>query len=155
VNIISGSLKKLLYFEGGKYISMPKKEREKVEGWFLRYLDDPETPFPLHGDTGSDEYTFTVDFEKDVEIVRNWNLKKDMAAYNKEHNALRNKEKGESDVLKRARSVLTKEEYTKDEVLALGYKSGSWQTLLDHNLLVRKPGGKNEDGKFVYVKNFV
>lgn len=35
----------------------------------------------------SEVYSFSIDYEKDVEIVRSYDLKREMSEYNREHNA--------------------------------------------------------------------
>ena len=52
-----------------------------------QFLKDGAAPFPFAGDMGSEEYSFTIDFERDMEIVPNRSIKNDMAAYNRQANA--------------------------------------------------------------------
>lgn len=63
-----------LYYSDHKYMTLPLAEKEQLERWVYQYVKiscqefwdylpnlatKPPLLFPLHGDTGSDEYSFT------------------------------------------------------------------------------------------------
>lgn len=121
-----------LYYQDGLYLTVPKAERVAVVKWIYQYLKDGAAPFPLHGDMGSEEYRFTIDFEKDVEIVHNQVIKDDMAAYNREANA----EKGRRRVEKRLADLMG-DAWTTAELKAQGFTKRNIKTFVDNGLIKR------------------
>ena len=104
-----------------------------------QYLRDGTTPFPFTRDMGSDEYSFTIDFQRDVEIVPNRVLKEDMAAYNREANV----EKGKARTEKRF-ADLQGDKWTTAELLAQGFTKRNIRTFTDNGLIKRLYQGHYE-----------
>lgn len=121
-----------LYYQYGDYLTVPKAERVAVVKWVYQYLTDGAAPFPLQGDMNSEEYAFTIDFEKDVEIVPNRPIKNNMAAYNVETNA----EKGRRRVEKRF-AALQGDEWTTAELMAQGFTKRNIKTFAECGLIKR------------------
>ena len=80
----------------------------------------------------SEEYTFTIDFEKDVEIVPNNAIKNDMAAYNRQANA----EKGRRGVKKRF-ADLTGDKWTTAELTSQGFTKRNISAFVENGLIKR------------------
>ena len=121
-----------LYYQNGFYLTVPKAVRLEIVKWMYQYLRDGATPFPFTGDMGSEEYTFTIDFERDVEIVPNRVLKEDMAAYNRETNA----EKGKARTEKRF-ADLQGDKWTTAELLAQGFTQRNISSFVKNGLIKR------------------
>ncbi len=76
-----------LYYQNGHYLTFPQNERKAIVPWMYQYLKDGVTPFLLQGDMESEEYTFTIDFDRDTALKENVAIGEDMAAYNRKQNA--------------------------------------------------------------------
>ena len=74
-----------------------------ITEWINEYFVGGSAPFPLSGEIPAADYRFVVDYNTDVEFVDNRDLKApgEMAKYNQETNAARNKEKGKKKVQER------------------------------------------------------
>lgn len=114
------------------YLTVPKTVRVAVVKWVYQFLKDGAAPFPLTGDMGSEEYTFTIDFERDVEIVPNRSIKDDMAAYNRQSNA----EKGRRRVEKRF-ADLTGNKWTTAELTSQGFTKRNISAFVENGLIKR------------------
>ena len=121
-----------LYYQSGRYLTVPKAERVAVVKWIYQYLKDGAAPFPLHGDMGSEEYSFAIDFEKDVAIVSNQAIKDDMAAYNREANAGKGRRRVE-----KCFADLTGDQWTTAELIAQGFTKRNIKTFADNGLIKR------------------
>ena len=66
---------------------MPKQEHDTIVEWIYQLYQRWARPFPYSGDMGSDSYQFTIDFDSDVEIIPNYAIKNELAAYNRAANA--------------------------------------------------------------------
>ena len=95
-------------------------------------MKDGAAPFPFAGDMGSEEYSFTIDFEKDVEIVPNRAIQEDMAAYNREANA----EKARRRVEKRF-AALQGDTWTTAELTGQGFTKRNIKTFVEYGLIKR------------------
>ena len=80
----------------------------------------------------SEEYTFTIDFERDVEIVPNRSIKDDMAAYNRQSNA----EKGRRRVEKRF-ADLQGDKWTTAELTGQGFTKRNIDSFVENGLIKR------------------
>ena len=119
-----------LYYQSGRYLTVPKAERVAVVKWIYQYLKDGAAPFPLHGDMGSEEYSFAIDFEKDVAIVSNQAIKDDMAAYYREANAGKGRRRVE-----KCFADLTGDQWTTAELIAQGFTKRNIKTFADNGLI--------------------
>ena len=81
---------------------------------------------------GSEEYAFTIDFERDVEIVPNNAIKDDMAAYNRQANA----EKGCRRVEKRF-ADLQGDKWTTAELTGQGFTKRNISAFVENGLIKR------------------
>ena len=119
VEVMQGAMLRL-YYHAPYYLTVPK------------FLKDGAAPFPFAGDMGSEEYTFTIDFERDVEIVPNRSIKDDMAAYNRQSNA----EKGRRRVEKRF-ADLTGDKWTTAELTSQGFTKRNISAFVENGLIKR------------------
>ena len=121
-----------MYYQNSLYLTLPKEERNAIVKWIYAYLKDGTTPFPFQGDTGSRYYEFTIDFDKDVEIVRSFDLTTEMADYNRAQNPQR----AAQQVQKRF-AQLTGDCWTTAELKAQGFTKRNIDTFLSHGLIKR------------------
>ena len=116
-----------LYYQKGCRLTLTGEDRTIINSWFYAYLNDETTPFPLQGEIPGAAYSFTIDYEKDVEYIDSKNLNEpgEMAAYNAEHNKENNVKKGISRVQKRFSSVCgdhkVGDQLTTQELKDMGY----------------------------------
>ncbi|QBB65641.1 hypothetical protein SRB521_01379 [Intestinimonas butyriciproducens] len=112
-------------------------------------------PFPLSGEIPAANYKFVIDYNTDVELVDNRDLKDpdEMAKYNHETNAVRNKEKGKNRVAARASKTLPDGDFTRDDLKALGYGPKAISNLLRDGLMIDTKR-RTPERKFIYRKNF-
>lgn len=131
VEVMQGAMLRL-YYQSPYYLTIPKAVRVAVVKWVYQFLKDGAAPFPFAGDMGGEEYTFTIDFEKDVEIVPNRAIQEDMAAYNRETNA----EKGRRRVEK-CFADLQGDTWTTAELISQGFTKRNIKTFVDNGLIKR------------------
>lgn len=129
MEVMQGAMLRL-YYQSPYYLTVPKAVRVAVVKWVYQFLKDGAAPFPFAGDMGSEEYTFTIDFEKDVEIVPNRAIQEDMAAYNREANA----EKGRRRVEK-CFADLQGDTWTTAELKAQGFTKRNIKTFRENGLI--------------------
>ena len=121
-----------LYYNGGKYLTLPKAERNTLVKWIYDCIYDNTTPFPFQGMINGEHYEFTIDFKKDIEIERSYDLSTEMAEYNRTHNAQR-----------AARQVQNRFEqlkgdcWTTAELKAQGFTTRNINTFIKHGLIKR------------------
>ena len=137
----------LLSYQNGKYLTLPGEEYKTLKDWIYQYLHDGHAPFPYMGDIPDGDYSFTVDFDTDIEIVRAYDLKRDMGQYNREHNAAHNKEMGRIQTEKRFGN-LQGDAWTKQEILDQGFSQKTLDKFVKHGLIKRVKRG-------CYVRNSV
>ena len=58
-----------LYYWNGLYLTVPGDIRRAIVKWAYQYLKDGAAPFPFAGDMGSDNCQFTIDFQRDTEMI--------------------------------------------------------------------------------------
>ena len=63
------SVMRLLYYQNGLYLTVPGDMRRTIVKWAYQYLKDGAAPFPFAGDMGSDNCQFTIDFQRDTEMI--------------------------------------------------------------------------------------
>ena len=131
VEVMQGAMLRL-YYQKPYYLTVPKAVRVAVVKWVYQFLKDGAAPFPFTGDMGSEEYKFTIDFEKNVEIADNRAHKEDMAAYNREANA----EKARRRVEKRF-ADLQGDRWRTAELIGQGFTKRNIATFVDHGLIKR------------------
>ena len=112
-------------------------------------------PFPLSGAIPAADFKFVIDYNTDIELVDSRDLKDpdEMAKYNHETNAARNKEKGKNKVAARARKTLPDGDFTREDLQALGYGPKAISNLLRDKLIVDTKR-RTPERKFIYRKNF-
>ena len=121
-----------LYYHAPYYLTVPKTVRVAVVKWVYQFLKDGAAPFPFAGDMGSEEYSFTIDFERDVEIIPNRSIKDDMAAYNRQANT----EKGRRRVEKRF-ADLQGDKWTTAELTSQGFTKRNIDSFVENGLIKR------------------
>lgn len=84
----------------GRYLTLTQEDCRAITEWINEYFVGGSAPFPLSGAIPAADYKFVIDYNTDVEFVDNRDLKApgEMAKYNQETNAARNKEKGKKRV---------------------------------------------------------
>ena len=116
-----------LYYQDGVRLTLTKNDYSIITVWADDYSVDNPTPFPLQGEIPGAAYSFTIDYEKDVEYIDSKNLNEpgEMAAYNAEHNKENNVKKGISRVQKRFSSACGNhkvgDQLTTQELKDMGY----------------------------------
>lgn len=131
MDVMQGAMLRL-YYQHGLYLTVPKAVRVAVVKWVYQFLKDGAAPFPFAGDMGSEEYKFTIDFDRDVEIVPNRSIQGDMAAYNREANA----GKGRRRVEKRF-ADLQGDRWTTAELTGQGFTKRNIKTFVENGLIKR------------------
>lgn len=125
-----------LYYQDGKYLTLPAREMTELKRWIYDYCYKGEAEYPYHGDICPAPYSFRIDFEEDVEIVEADDRKGRMKQYNEEHNAAHNKEMGVRKLQDRVAS-LTGDEWTTQELYAQGISKNTLTRLVKEDLLRR------------------
>lgn len=131
MEVMQGAMLRL-YYQSPHYLTVPKAVRVAVVKWVYQFLKDEAVPFPFTGDMRSEEYSFTIDFERDVEIVLNRAIQDNMAAYNRETNA----EKGRRRVEKRF-ADLQGDQWTTAELKAQGFTKRNISSFVENGLIRR------------------
>lgn len=144
-----------LYYQDGKRLTLAAADREAITEWMGEYLVSGSAPFPLSGEIPAANYKFVIGYNTDVELVDNRDLKDpdEMAKYNHETNAVRNKEKGKNRVAARASKTLPDGDFTRDDLKALGYGPKAISNLLRDGLMIDTKR-RTPERKFIYRKNF-
>lgn len=139
----------MLYYQNGMYMTLPGKEGKLLKTWVFRYLSNgyEPFPFPLDDDIPDGDYSFTIDFERDTEIVRAYDLKKEMGQYNAEHNAAHNQELGRRQTEERF-AQLKGDTWTAQEILDQGFSRKTLDKFVKYGLILRVKKGR-------YVRNSV
>ena len=127
---INQEVMRRLYYQNGLYLTVPGDIRRSIFKWAAQYLKDGATPFPFAGDMGSDNYRFTIDFERDTSLKTNVTIHDDMGAYNAAHNA----EKAARRTAKRF-ADLTGERWTTAELHAQGFSDRNIKTFCKNGLI--------------------
>ena len=83
-----------MYYQDGKRLTLAAADRKAITEWVGDYLVSGSAPFPLSGAIPAADHKFVIDYNTDVELVDNRDLKDpdEMAKYNHETNAIRNKD---------------------------------------------------------------
>jgi ACT domain-containing protein len=105
-------------------------------------LKDGKAEFPFIGDIPNADVAFTIDFKRDVEIVRAFDLKTDMSEYNKQHNAEHNREVIGRKKVEKTFSRLTGDKWTTQELLQQGFNDKNIKRFVDYGLIERTGRGK-------------
>lgn len=137
----------MLSYQSGQYMTLPGEEYRTLKEWVYQYFRTGTAPLPYHGEIPDGNYEFTIDFEKDVEIVAAPYLKEEMGAYNAEHNAEHNKDMGRCQTEKRFEQ-LEGDAWTTQEIYAQGFSRKTLDKFVEHGLIERVKRGH-------YVRKFV
>ena len=91
----------------GRYLTLTQEDCKAITEWVNEYFVGGYAPFSLSGEIPAADYRFVIDYNTEVEFVDNRDLKApgEMAKYNRETNAARNKEKGKKRVQERFSAV--------------------------------------------------
>lgn len=136
-----------LSYQDGKYMTLPGEQYKKLKEWVYQYLYDGPAAFPFAGSIPDGDYAFTIDFEKDIEIVRSYDLKTEMSQYNREHNSSHNKDMGRRQTEERFQN-LCGDEWTTQEILGQGFSRKTLDKFVKYGLIRRVKQGH-------YVRNSV
>ena len=131
-----------VYYQNGQYLTLPQAENDKILSWLYKYIKDGKAEFPYKGDIPNADVAFTIDFDKDIKIVENIDLKTDMSEYNRQHNAEHNRE-----VIGRKKVVdtfsrLTGNEWSRAEILSQGFNGNNITRFLDYGYIERTGRGQ-------------
>lgn len=129
-----------LSYQHGLYMTLPGEEYRRLKEWVYKYLYDGAASFPYAGAIPDGDYTFTIDFERDIEIVATPDLHTDMGQYNREFNAERNKERGRKLAEERF-AQLVGDEWTTQEILAQGFTRKALDSFVKYGLIERLKRG--------------
>lgn len=137
----------MLSYQAGRYMTLPGPEYKALKEWVYQYLFAGRGSFPFTGHIPDGGYSFTIDFAKDTDIVRAYDLKTEMAQYNQDNNAAHNKKLGYQQTKKRFETIQG-DEWTTQELLAQNISRKTLDTFVRHGLIRRDRWGH-------YVRNFV
>lgn len=128
----------MLYYQNGLYMTLPGKESKLLKTWVFQYLTNGCEPFPLplDDDIPDGDYSFTIDFVRDTEIVRAYDLKNEMAQYNAENNAAHNQALGRRQTEERFER-LEGDAWTTQEILAQGFSRKTLDKFVKYGLIKR------------------
>ena len=127
---INQEVMRRLYYQNGLYLTVPGDIRRSIFKWAAQYLKGGAAPFPFVGDMGSDNYRFTIDFERDTTLKDNRVIHDDMAQYNREANA----EKAARRTKQRF-ADLTGDRWTTAELHAQGFTDRNIKTFCKDGLI--------------------
>ena len=130
----------MLSYQGGKYMTLPGEEYRTLKEWVYQYFRTGAAPLPYSGEIPDGNYEFTIDFEKDVEIVAAPYLKEEMRQYNAENNAAHNKDMGRRQTEKRFEQ-LEGDAWTTQEIYAQGFSRKTLDKFVEHGLIERVKRG--------------
>ena len=111
----------------GSYLTLTQENYRVITEWINEYFVGGSAPFPLSGATPAADYKFVIDYNTDVEFVDNRDLKApgEMAKYNQETNAARNKEKGKKRIQERFSAACGEakvgDTLTTEQLVGMGY----------------------------------
>lgn len=132
------------YGRYGRYLTLTQEDCKAITAWINEYFVGGSAPFPLSGAIPAADYKFVIDYNTDVELVDSRDLKDpdEMAKYNRETNAARNKEKGKKKVQTRfsAACVAIKigDTLTTKQLVEMGYTDDkARKRLVDSGVLKR------------------
>ena len=137
----------MLFYQKGLYLTLPGEQTRILREWVYQYLSVGCGAFPYSGDIPDGNYSFTIDFAKDTEIVRAYDLKTDMAQYNLDNNAAHNKEMAYRQTKERFETI-TGDTWTTQEIQAQGVSRKTLDKFVKYGLIRRVKQGH-------YVRNFV
>lgn len=128
----------------GRYLTLTQEDCKAIMEWINEYFVGGSAPFPLSGEIPAADYRFVVNYNTDVEFVDNRDLKApgEMAKYNRETNAARNKEKGRKRVQERFSAacgvVKIGDTLTTKQLVEMGYTDDkARKRLIDSGVLKR------------------
>lgn len=139
ITAINQEVMRRLYYQNGRYLTVPGDIRRTIVKWAYQYLQDGAAPFPFTGDMGSDNYEFTIDFERDTSLKANINIHANMGAYNAAHND----EKAARRTAKRF-ADLTGDRWTTAELRAQGFSDRNIKTFCKDGLIRKRYQGHYE-----------
>ncbi|GHV34982.1 hypothetical protein FACS18949_12050 [Clostridia bacterium] len=131
---------KTLFYQNQKHLTLPKTEYNTIQVWIYSYLDKGIEPFPYSGTMPNGDLQFTIDFAMDIEIVRAYDLKTEMSAYNAEHNTEHNKEIALNKV-KQTFNRLDGDEWSTQEILRKGFNEKNIKRFVDYGFIQRVKRG--------------
>lgn len=133
-----------MYYQDGKRLTLAAADRKAITEWVRDYLVSGSAPFPLSGAIPAADYKFVIDYNTDVELVDSRDLKDpdEMAKYNRETNAARNKEKGRKKVQERFSAVCGEvkigDTITTNQLVKMGYTDDKARKRLVENGVLKR-----------------
>ena len=137
----------MLFYQNGLYMTLPGEQTKILREWVYQYLSVGCGKFPYSGAIPDGGYSFAIDFAKDTEIVRAYDLKTDMAQYNRDNNAVHNRDMAYQKTKERFETI-TGSAWTTQEILAQGVSRKTLDKFVKYGLIKRLKQGH-------YVRNFV
>lgn len=132
------------YGRYGRYLTLTQEDCKAITAWINEYFVGGSAPFPLSGAIPAADYKFVIDYNTDVELVDSRDLKDpdEMAKYNRETNAARNKEKGKKKVQTRfsaaCGAIKIGDTLTTKQLVEMGYTDDkARKRLVDSGVLKR------------------
>ncbi|MGN8897266.1 type IV toxin-antitoxin system AbiEi family antitoxin domain-containing protein [Flavonifractor sp. HCP28S3_F3] len=133
-----------MYYQDGKRLTLAAADRKAITEWVRDYLVSGSAPFPLSGAIPAADFKFVIDYNTDVELMDSRDLKDpdEMAKYNRETNAARNKEKGKKKVQTRfsaaCGAIKVGDTLTTKQLVEMGYTDDkARKRLVDSGVLKR------------------
>ena len=140
-----------MYYQNYKYLTLPAEKSDKIIKWFMEYNRGKKLPFPFQGEIPNADMEFTIDFEKDISIVENKDLKDpaQMSEYNRQNNDKHNKDMGE----RRSRETFNRlvgDKWTAAEIRQQGFTDRQIRVWRDDYKWIKQIGKKG--GMFIYQR---
>lgn len=121
-------------------MSLPGEQSKELRKWVYRYLSNGQEPFPYSGNIPDADYSFTIDFAKDTEIVQVYDLKTDMAQYNRDNNAAHNRDMAYRQTKERFEKIQG-DAWTTQELLAQGISRKTLDKFVKYKFIRRVKQG--------------
>ena len=133
----------LMYYQNGRYMTLPAKERKAISDWIYEYyMSERKPPFPLCGAIGGGDRVIEIDFD-DVVIVDASGIAGYNRTHNTERNKIHNKEIGRRKVEKNVEQ-LQGDKWTTQEILSQGFSRAKLDNMVKHGFIRRLKQGHYE-----------
>lgn len=133
--------KSKLYYQNGNYLTLPVAQMIKLEQWIEKYIKYGNAKFPYSGNIPNSDLRFTIDFEKDIEIVAAFpyalKYPEQAAEWNRKNNAIHNREVIGRNKVKQTFSRVVGDEWTTAELRQQGFNDKNIKRFVDYGFIER------------------
>ena len=114
---------KIIYYQDGKYLTLPDIEKKAIEKWIYSYLKKGKQDFPYKGQIQNSDLNFIIDFQNDIEI-------------GKQHdNTKHNQNIGKETVEETYKRLVGGDVLTSKEILQQGFNYGNIRGFVKYGLI--------------------